>query len=445
MANFKEVTTYRNGNQEVIKVPVPELSKKNNTLQNHYRHGNNYLSTNLKDKRLWTEIYGNLTGTEVTNYKSWAYACINARAENVMLGTVLLYKMINYSRRLKEIFEHPFLDIVNRTNLQGLSFQDLLFITSVSMDLEKKGAFWYAPKDKAGRPIDFYFLPSSNMSIKLDQSGIFIESFIYNDKGREITYSPDEIIWFKIPYYKNPYISKPTASACQVALNIDEFMGKYQEKYYNTGSSFSDIFSTDEILDDSSHERVLGELQEKFYGYENAGDPMLLEGGVKPVEIKTTPREMDYVKSDEANRDKILAIFKVPKTILGITDDVNRANSHATQRAFINRTIIPFTKFILNPLSMFIKKNYDSRIITKFDYSLGMDFAEQIEYTKMALTHGLNSRNEMREAFNYEASSQPEADLLIIPSGKAAADPKPEEGSNPENNPEDKGNKEDNQ
>jgi capsid portal protein len=52
------------------------------------------------------------------------------------------------------------------------------------------------------------------------------------------------------------------------------------------------------------------------------------------------------VESRRFTRDEILAIFKVPKSVIGITDDVNRASALTAERTFYKSCIEPISKLI---------------------------------------------------------------------------------------------------
>ena len=60
---------------------------------------------------------------------------------------------------------------------------------------------------------------------------------------------------------------------------------------------------------------------------------------------------MDYIESMRATRDDILTAFKVPKPIVAVTDDVNRANAETAQEIFLSETIKPELNKLINKLN----------------------------------------------------------------------------------------------
>ena len=72
----------------------------------------------------------------------------------------------------------------------------------------------------------------------------------------------------------------------------------------------------------------------------------ILPFGIKPNSIQASPKEMEFISQQSWDRDKILAIYKVPKAILGIGEWVNVWNVKAFNQIYASRCIEPLTKKI---------------------------------------------------------------------------------------------------
>ncbi len=95
------------------------------------------------------------------NYKSYAYACINTRAENVSKAKIILYKISDEGKINKELKKHPFLEIARNPNRRGHAFKELLHKISSSLDLYGN-AYLYIHRFSNGKPAGFYHLPSKS-------------------------------------------------------------------------------------------------------------------------------------------------------------------------------------------------------------------------------------------------------------------------------------------
>ena len=65
------------------------------------------------------------------------------------------------------------------------------------------------------------------------------------------------------------------------------------------------------------------------------------EAGLKANKLTATQKEMDFLETRKFNRDQILAMFGVSKSILGLIEDANRANMEAADYNHAKRVIKP--------------------------------------------------------------------------------------------------------
>lgn len=96
-----------------------------------------------------------------------------------------------------------------------------------------------------------------------------------------------------------------------------------------------------ERLTDLQFERLKTELENSFSGPNQAGRPMVLEGGLDWKSMSLSPADMDFTTlRREAARDIALA-FGVPPMLLGLPGDNSYANYREANQAFWRQTIIP--------------------------------------------------------------------------------------------------------
>src|SRR5690606_22005039 len=90
-------------------------------------------------------------------------------------------------------------------------------------------------------------------------------------------------------------------------------------------------------------------------GTKNAHKLAILGGGLKFDDaFKTSLKDMDFLNLRKFSRDEIFSIFQVPKSIVSITDDVNRANSMEHRAIFIENRIKPEMERLVNFLNEFL-------------------------------------------------------------------------------------------
>ncbi|SIN59634.1 phage portal protein, HK97 family [Parasphingorhabdus marina DSM 22363] len=102
-------------------------------------------------------------------------------------------------------------------------------------------------------------------------------------------------------------------------------------------------------------DRLRAEMEASFSGRDNAGRPLLLEGGLSWQALSMTPAEMDFVALKAAAAREIALAFGVPPMLLGLPGDNSYANYREANRALWRLTILPLAGKILEGLSRGLK------------------------------------------------------------------------------------------
>lgn len=352
------------------------------------------LTSSQDNTRQW--FFG-MSAAKDVKYKSYAYSCINARAENVSRAKLYLYQKLN-DGRLKEWTSHPFLDLINEPNQKGQTFKSLLYRVSVSLDLYGD-AYLYILRDKInGTPYGLYFLPSKQVTPTLDDNLISIAYYRYSAGGQSVDYAADDIIHFQIPDVEQNVYGKSTVSGFNFSLEIDYLQNLFQKKYFENYASPGLTLETDKQLSDTQFDKLKREIQEQYEGASKAGRTLLLEDGLKAKTWSNNPKDAALVENRNQIRDEILTIFRVPKPILSVTDGVNLANALTAIAVFTEFTIKPFVKMnIEDKINIFLKKNYyQNNLFVSFEYD-EVDRDKMLKTYDLYLKYNVATINEIRE------------------------------------------------
>jgi HK97 family phage portal protein len=104
-------------------------------------------------------------------------------------------------------------------------------------------------------------------------------------------------------------------------------------------------------LSTAQFERLKEELEAAFQGADNAGRPMLLEGGLSWQSISLSPHDMDFVALKAAAARDIALAFGVPPVLIGLPGDSTYANYREANKALWRQSILPLADKILGGLS----------------------------------------------------------------------------------------------
>lgn len=282
-------------------------------------------------------------------YRGWVYACVNAIAQPIADIDIKLEKKTKDG--WQEVDQNPALDILHNVN-DYTSYQDLLYGTQAFIELHGN-AFWYLPKSKGGTIAEIWPLdPTRTHVVKSRKT--FIEGYVYqNEKGDKVPFPPDEIIHFKTFNPRDPYRGLGTVQAAALAIDTDTYASEWQRNFFGNSAMPSGILATEGKLSDEQYQRIKANWSARYGGVQNAHKMAILEGGLKWTPLSPTSKEMEFTQSRKDIRDEILGIFRVPKVVLGITEDVNYASAAASEYVYNKFVIKPKMKFLVGKLNEF--------------------------------------------------------------------------------------------
>lgn len=91
-------------------------------------------------------------------------------------------------------------------------------------------------------------------------------------------------------------------------------------------------------------DRLKDQLQSAYAGARNAGQPMLLEGGLDWKPMSLSPTDMDFLEARREAAREIALALGVPPMLLGIPGDNTYSNYREANQAFLRQTIRPLTQ-----------------------------------------------------------------------------------------------------
>lgn len=303
----------------------------------------------------WMQVFSQ--GEERRDYyKGIVFSAIDAIASNVSAVPFYLYESNSNEDKNKINNAHPAIKILKNPN-PFLTEKMLFYVTSAHIDVYGS-AYWYINKAIDKKTIsEIWTLDPARMSIVLNKEGYGIDSYKYTSGDKNISFNIDEIIHIKRP---NPYSVYEGLSALQMAryeIEGDLSAIDWNRALFENGVMPSGVLTTENSLTKDSLNSLKEQLNDRHAGKRNAYKLMLLDSGLKWQQTALNQKDMDFIEQRRFSRDQILAILKVPKTIVAITEDVNRANAEASDYVFAKRTVKPRLDIICDALnSSFLPK-----------------------------------------------------------------------------------------
>jgi len=320
-----------------------------------------------------------------------------------------LYR-INPNGEDKEVKQHPLLDLLYYFNSfqTGQEGQEL---TSMYVDLAGE-CFWVLNRNRLGVPAEIWLAPPSKMKI-VPSKKEFIAGYVYGDGNEAMPLEVRDVIHIKLPNPANIYRGLGYVEALAVDLDAEDYAARWNRNFFWNSARPDGALEFEGTLTDEQFERVKTQWAERHQGTDKAHRTAILEGGGKYHQIAITQKDMDFGGLRKMNRDNILGAFGVSLSVMGISQDVNRANAEAGEYTF--------ARWVIKPRLTRIREKLNEQLVPQFDSKLRLDFVDPVpENQELALKKavdgvrgGFLTINEARAISGFPAS--PSGDVFLIP------------------------------
>ena len=317
----------------------------------------------------------------VNFFVGWQYAAITAISDSL---SGLNWRIAD--KQDKEI-KHEYSGFITPELLQNIA---------IFMKMTGTAYVWKVMNNR--KVLGLSMLLPWNISPQID-SNWYLKNWVYREWSKQIILQPEEVMVFAEfnPSQRYPYITRGYSPIQAIAMTIrgEKEIEKWNYALLNHDTPPGMILTTEQAMSKEQIEKVRASREARHSGADNAGKLAILPFGIKPANLQSSPKEMEFVAQQAWDRDKILAIYKVPKAVLGIGEWVNVGNVKAFNQVFASRCIEPLAKKIAR---VFNDQLFDGSWIFEFVNVLPTD-EEEIRNHYFA---GWITRNEYRQELWYK-------------------------------------------
>lgn len=323
----------------------------------------------------------------------WLYACVNVIAQSVAKVDWHLYSTAGEERT--EILKHPLLDVINAPNPFQSRYQFMYLGTMYKLLVGEE--FWQI--NFAGQlPAEMWLAPPAFMSV-IPHATEYISHYEYKRSGMDkpIPFTVDEIIHIKTPNPYNEYRGLSPAQALTVDLSTEVYARKFQEKLFHNDATpgFVLEYPAENMPTSDIRKELMTEWDDRFKGVNNARRTAFLWGAKANI-LTLSNSDMQYEALRKFNRDSILGAYHVPRSILGITEDVNRANAEAANYSFAQYCILPELCELRESINREFVSFFGDNLMLDFDNPVPEDKVVQINNAVALYKNGIAKLNEAR-------------------------------------------------
>lgn len=298
-------------------------------------------------------------------YKQWVYACIRARSESVAkIDIYLEEKKGGKWSKVNDQEGHELMAPLHKVNDHMTS---LYLIDAISSFLDIHGnAYLWLSRLPSGKVGEIWPLYPDQVTIISDTKN-FIKGYRYRSVAKDIEFDAADIVHLRTFNPDDFRKGVGIVEAARLAIDTDDLAQQYNKNFFENSAIPATVVSFKERLTKDTIDILRAEWSRRFGGVGNVGGTAFLGGDATVNRLNIGQKDMDYLEQRRFSRDEILAMFRVPKTRLGISDDVNRANAEATDYSFAVNVTDPRMALIVS----FINELYIPRSGVKGTYRFG--------------------------------------------------------------------------
>lgn len=368
----------------------------------------------------WVPLGG---GTESVNAgnlleanREWAYIAVDKNASST--ASVRL-KVMRYasSGDDREVFEGPLVTFLE-SPAAGFTGKDFVYLNTAYKELTGN-AFWEKLPGGKLRPL----IPTRVRPIIKDGD---VLGFKYTDQsGVERTILAKNVLHDRYVDPAKPWWGIGKLQKIARWVDTSSFVTEFLNRFFLQGATFGGFIETEEETEQRIKLIKLG-LQNDHVGVANAHKIGVLPKGSKFSKATASMAEMEMGGTDDRYRDKILAGFGVPKTLVGLTTEVNRASAEASEYIYAKYTVKPIVEDLLAFLNNTVAPELDKSGRYYFAYDEFVPVNQELRLKERELAFGKRPYKTLNEVRS-EEGLPPVAggDEVPDPTGNVSGKPEP--------------------
>lgn len=231
-------------------------------------------------------------------------------------------------------------------------------------------AYWRIIRDRFRRPERLWIYPKFWVKVERDRATRQVLFYTVQNPSERV--EVQDMIWLHTPDPMDPYV-QGVGDMLALATEIEtfEYASESDRNFFLKDASPTTAITVPGNPLPEERTRIRQEFGRRHGSFRNYGEPALLWGGMEIANLRNTRREMDFVEGQKFLRDVIIA--GVHPHILGISEDVNRANAEAAEYTFSKWELWPRARWWQAVINKFLAPQYDRRAFLEFQNVIPQD------------------------------------------------------------------------
>jgi len=326
------------------------------------------------------------------------HACVTKIAEKLANTEFKLYRVRGTAgkEKIKEVVSHPLLDLLAQVNPFTTKFT-MLDLTQTYQEL-LGNAYWYKVRGETSKKIlELWALRPDWVTVKQDASNL-IKYYEYRmPNGESQQFDPKDIIHFKKTNPKSSIYGLPTIKAAMDVVRTSIYATRWNMNFFNNSAIPDTLLISKTAMTPAQKKEFREQWENKYQGYKNAHKLGIMDGEVEIKQLMLSMKDMQFDKLTEVTTQQILTAFGVPKPIVAMTSDVNRATAETAVYTFLSETIEPKVRRLVETLNEFLVPEFGKDLYLDFEDPTPENREVVIKEYESALKNNWMLINEVRD------------------------------------------------
>ena len=311
-----------------------------------------------------------------------AFACINRIAAAVASVEPQLFRKNAKTGKLEKLEVGPLLDLIQSPNpaQSGKDFlRHLVCYHQLAGNAYVFGNGIDPTKTKPKPPTELQILNPGKMKIQ-PGPGLFPLGYEYKPNSNAATVYPVDqiagrsaILHLKTFNPLNAWYGMSPLEAAALGVDIHNDGQKWNKGLIANGARPSGALTVQgsdgkpSTLSEEQYLRVKEMIDDQFSGSNNAGRPMLLEGGLEWKEMSLNPKDMEFLNGKHSAARDIALAFGVPPQLLGIPGDSTFNNYESAMLSFWTETVLPLLGIVFDSYNRWLTPLFGDDLMLWYD------------------------------------------------------------------------------
>jgi HK97 family phage portal protein len=259
---------------------------------------------------------------------STSFAVVDVLANPTALVEWHLYRSATSGKDedRQEVLDHPALTLWRKPNPRMVR---ALFCEAVNQHYELTGMGAMVIYKMGTLPVQLWPCRPDRL-FPVPSPTEFLTGWIYQSPdGEKIPLDVGEVLFIRTPNPTDPYGALGPFGSLQATIETQRYADLYNRNYFINSAEPGGILKSPTMLSDDKFEETKTRWRESHRGVAAAHRVAILEGGMTWESTGVTHKDMAYVELDKRQAERIREAKRVHPAMLGITEDVNRANAEA--------------------------------------------------------------------------------------------------------------------